>query len=125
MGPSHPRVKSGSDFNQYAAGKWGRFQPALTLAANPALLIADEPTTALDTTVQAQILAQLAALQVRRGLVAKLFVSHDLAVVEGVAQRLAVMQHGTSLEARLTAQVFAAPFRGPYATPTVTADARV
>jgi ABC-type microcin C transport system duplicated ATPase subunit YejF len=69
-------------------------------------------------------LALLAALQVRRGL-AMLFVSHDLAVAEGVAQRLAVMQHGTSLEARLTAKIFAAPCRWPYSPPTVTADARV
>jgi ABC-type glutathione transport system ATPase component len=69
---------------------------AMALAADPALLIADEPTTALDATVQAQILALLAALQARRGL-AMLFVSHDLAVVEGLAQQVAVIDTGRTL----------------------------
>jgi peptide/nickel transport system ATP-binding protein len=81
---------------------------AMALAADPALLIADEPTTALDTTVQAQILALLAALQARRGL-AMLFVSHDLAVVAGIAQRVAVMRQGRIVEAGQTARVFATP----------------
>ena len=98
----------------------------MALVHNPALLIADEPTTALDVTVQAQILSLLAQLQSTRGL-AMLFTSHDLAVIRQVATRVAVMRHGHILETGPVAEVFAHP-EHPYtqqllrAAPTMTTD---
>ena len=80
---------------------------ASALAARPTLLIADEPTTALDATVQAQILALLADLK-RQGL-AVLLVSHDLAVVREIADRVAVMKDGVIVETGRTADVLAHP----------------
>jgi peptide/nickel transport system ATP-binding protein len=80
---------------------------ASALAGNPTLLIADEPTTALDATVQAQILALLADLK-RQGL-AVLLVSHDLAVVAEIADRVAVMKDGAIVESGITSEVLANP----------------
>src|ERR1700712_779314 len=89
----------------------GRRQPgmiAMALANRPQLLIADEPTTALDVTVQAQILELLRDLKQQFGL-AMLFISHDLAVVSEVADRVAVMRHGLLLEQGSREQVFRTP----------------
>jgi peptide/nickel transport system ATP-binding protein len=81
---------------------------AMALACDPALLIADEPTTALDVSLQAQVLALLAALQQRRGL-ALLFITHDLAVVAELGGRVLVMYAGQVVEAAPAAALFAAP----------------
>jgi oligopeptide/dipeptide ABC transporter ATP-binding protein len=86
---------------------------AMALAGNPALLVADEPTTALDVTVQAQVLALIAGLVAERGL-ALMLISHDLGVVAASCARVAVMYAGTVVEEAPTAELLANP-RHPYA----------
>ena len=81
---------------------------AMALACDPALLIADEPTTALDVSLQAQVLTLLAALQERRGL-ALLFITHDLAVVAELGGHVLVMYAGQVVESAPAAALFAAP----------------
>ena len=81
---------------------------AMALANDPALLIADEPTTALDVTIQAQILKLLAAEKAARGL-ALLLISHDLAIVRRYADRVCVMKNGVVVETGLVKEVFDAP----------------
>ena len=81
---------------------------AMALAGRPKLLIADEPTTALDVTIQAQILALLDALQAEMGM-ALLFITHDLNLVRRFTHRVGVMERGTLVESGPTEQVFAAP----------------
>ncbi|WP_269845278.1 ABC transporter ATP-binding protein [Candidimonas nitroreducens] len=98
---------------QFSGGQKQRIMIAMALAARPALLIADEPTTALDVTVQAQILDLLAQMQREMGM-AMLLITHDLAVVRNVAHYVALMRHGQIVEAREAQQFFADP-RHPYA----------
>ncbi|HLV27975.1 MAG TPA: dipeptide ABC transporter ATP-binding protein [Burkholderiaceae bacterium] len=98
---------------QFSGGQKQRIMIAMALAAEPRLLIADEPTTALDVTVQHQILELLADIQRELGL-AILLITHDLAVVKKVAQHVALMRHGRIVELRDAIGFFANP-QHPYA----------
>ncbi len=98
--------------HQLSGGERQRVMIAIALANDPALLIADEPTTALDVTIQQQILDLLAAEKARRGL-ALLFISHDLGIVRRYADHVAVMEAGRLVETAATATLFATP-RHPY-----------
>jgi dipeptide transport system ATP-binding protein len=98
--------------HQLSGGMSQRVMVAMAIACNPRLLIADEPTTALDVTVQAQMLALLLRLQRERSM-ALVLITHDLGVVAEVAQRVLVMYAGQIVESAASAELFAAP-RHPY-----------
>ncbi len=98
---------------ELSGGQLQRVMIAMALAAEPDLLIADEPTTALDVTIQAQILQLLQELQRERGM-AMLLITHDLAVVQGMAHQVALMYAGQIVETASTADFFARP-QHPYA----------
>jgi peptide/nickel transport system ATP-binding protein len=98
---------------QFSGGQKQRIMIAIALAAEPELLIADEPTTALDVTVQAQVLALLADIQQELGM-AVLLITHDLAVVRHVADTVALMRYGEIVETASADQFFASP-KHPYA----------
>jgi peptide/nickel transport system ATP-binding protein len=94
--------------HQFSGGQRQRIVIAMALICKPRLLIADEPTTALDVTVQAQILELLKTLKREHNL-SMLFISHDLAVVAEVADRVAVMRHGKIVEQGSVLQVLTRP----------------
>ncbi len=93
--------------HEMSGGQRQRVMIAMALANNPAVLIADEPTTALDVTIQAEIVALMKELQSRLGM-AMVFISHDLNLVRRVAQRVIVMRHGEAVEAGGIEEVFGA-----------------
>jgi peptide/nickel transport system ATP-binding protein len=100
----HPHLFSG--------GMRQRVMIAMALACKPKLLIADEPTTALDVTIQAQILSLIKEIQAEEGM-AVLFITHDMGVVAEISDRTLVMYNGEQIETGTTAAIFAAP-QAPY-----------
>lgn len=112
VGIPDPRRRAGQYPHELSGGMRQRATIAMALACNPTLLIADEPTTALDVTIQAQILDLLGQLQRERGM-GMLFVTHNLGVVAEIADRVAVMYAGSLVETGTVARVFSHP-RHPY-----------
>ena len=108
--------------HELSGGQRQRVAIAMALACRPKLLIADEPTTALDVTTQGEILALLAELVVGQAMTL-LFISHDLPVVAGIVDRVLVMRTGTVVEEGPVAQVFAQPAH-PYTRDLIEAAAR-
>jgi microcin C transport system ATP-binding protein len=108
VGIPDPEGRLQSYPHQLSGGQRQRVMIAMALANEPDLLIADEPTTALDVTVQAQILKLLKDIQQRLGM-AMLFISHDLGIVRKIADRVCVMQHGKIVEQGAVERVFTAP----------------
>ncbi|MCS0495641.1 ABC transporter ATP-binding protein [Ancylobacter sp. MQZ15Z-1] len=98
--------------HQFSGGQRQRIMIAMAIALNPDLLIADEPTTALDVTVQARILGLLKELQRERGM-GLLMITHDLGIVAGMADRVVIMNAGRIVEAGTVKQVFESP-QHPY-----------
>jgi microcin C transport system ATP-binding protein len=107
-GIPEPRRRVDAYPHQLSGGQRQRAMIAMALACRPRLLIADEPTTALDVTIQAQILALLDDLQREMGM-ALLFITHDLNLVRRFTHRVGVMERGRLVEVGSTAQVFADP----------------
>ncbi|MCS6970036.1 MAG: ABC transporter ATP-binding protein [Planctomycetota bacterium] len=112
VGIADPESRRRAYPHELSGGQRQRVCIAMALAGEPRLLIADEPTTALDVTIQAQILELLRRLQRERGL-AVLFITHDLVLVQELAQRVVVMRHGRVVEQGAVGEVFASP-RHPY-----------
>ena len=112
VGIAEPRRRAGEYPHQLSGGMRQRVMIAIALACNPKLLIADEPTTALDVTIQAQILDLMADLKKRVG-AAIIVITHDLGVVAEVAERVIVMYAGRKVEEAKVADLFRAP-RHPY-----------
>jgi dipeptide transport system ATP-binding protein len=112
VGIPAPEGRLGSFPHQLSGGMNQRVMIAMAIACNPRLLIADEPTTALDVTIQAQILDLLLSLQRERGM-ALVLITHNMGVVAETAQRVVVMYAGQIMEERSAEQLFAAP-QHPY-----------
>ncbi|MFC5842979.1 ABC transporter ATP-binding protein [Aminobacter ciceronei] len=98
--------------HNFSGGMRQRVMIAMALACNPKILIADEPTTALDVTIQAQILDLIKSLQKEEGM-SVLFITHDMGVVAEIADRTVVMYNGEAVETGATADIFAHP-KHPY-----------
>jgi microcin C transport system ATP-binding protein len=108
--------------HELSGGQRQRVMIAMALANEPDLLIADEPTTALDVTIQAQILALLKQLQAKLGM-ALLLITHDLNIVRKMADRVCIMQQGRIVEQGAVAEVFARP-QHPYTQRLLAAEPR-
>ncbi|MEF1254898.1 ABC transporter ATP-binding protein [Vibrio sp. M260112] len=122
VGIRHPEQKILSYPHELSGGERQRVMIAMALINEPELLIADEPTTALDVSVQAQILDLLKELQQELGM-AMLFITHDLSIVKRIADRVAVMQDGALVEVGECQQVFSAP-EHPYTQALINSDPR-
>jgi oligopeptide/dipeptide ABC transporter ATP-binding protein len=112
VGIASPRERMRQYPHEFSGGMRQRAMIAMSLACEPQLLIADEPTTALDVTIQAQILELLADIRDRLGL-AVLMITHDLGVVAGLCHRVAVMYAGKIVEEGPIDDMFAHP-KHPY-----------
>jgi microcin C transport system ATP-binding protein len=120
VGIPDPAHRLGAYPHQLSGGQRQRVMIAMALANEPDLLIADEPTTALDVTVQAQILALLKETQQRLGM-SVLFITHDLGIVRKIADRVCVMQKGKIVEQGDVERVFEAP-QHPYTKALLAAE---
>ena len=120
VGIPDPSGRLGAYPHQLSGGQRQRVMIAMALANRPDLFIADEPTTALDVTVQAQILELLKELQARHQMT-MLFITHDLGIVRKIAGEVAVMQKGKIVEAGKVAEIFASP-RHPYTQALIAAE---
>jgi microcin C transport system ATP-binding protein len=120
VGIPDPEVRLTSYPHQLSGGQRQRVMIAMALANNPDLLIADEPTTALDVTIQAQILELLADLKHDMGM-SMLFITHDLGIVRKFADRVCVMKDGEIVEAGVTKEIFDNP-RHPYTQMLLSAE---
>ena len=120
VGIPDPAGRLGSYPHQLSGGQRQRVMIAMALANKPDLLIADEPTTALDVTVQAQILKLLKDIQTQLGM-SMLFITHDLGIVRKLADRVCVMQRGKIVEQGEVERVFTAP-EHPYTRALLAAE---
>jgi microcin C transport system ATP-binding protein len=120
VGIPDPETRLGSYPHQLSGGQRQRVMIAMALANEPDLLIADEPTTALDVTVQAQILTLLADIRQRLGM-SLLFITHDLGIVRRIAERVCVMKNGLIVEQGPVEQVFTSP-QHPYTKALLAAE---
>jgi len=120
VGIPDPETRLKSYPHQLSGGQRQRVMIAMALANNPKLLIADEPTTALDVTIQAQILELLAKLKRERGM-SMLFITHDLGIVRRFADRVCVMKDGEIVERGATGEIFANP-QHPYTQMLLSAE---
>ncbi len=121
VGIDQPESRLAAYPHQLSGGQRQRVMIAMALANGPELLIADEPTTALDVTIQAQILDLLADLKQKEAM-SLLFITHDLGIVRRIADRVSVMKDGEIVEAGPTGEIFANP-RHPYTQMLLAAEA--